>query len=134
MRSMNARITITPEPYTATVLLPLIPSELLAIQDGEHIASELIDLGITDDQHVVAQLRDVPSGCAVRKLTGEALYLRADDNFARRKGAITGEQIVMICDGYRVSLWAGETHVVVLLSELIGEQGIEALRFWTEDK
>ena len=40
----------------------------------------------------------------------------------------------MICDGYRVSLWAGETHVVVLLSELIGEQGIEALHFWTEDK
>lgn len=118
--TVRARVTMTIT-STDTVELPFISKELLDMTPSE-LAYELWDMHIQEDCEVGVLVSDVPAGVTVRKPHGEQEYMRADDDWFRRTTGFEEERVLLVADGYRMSLMEGHKIVVAMLSDLYGCQ------------
>lgn len=120
MTTIRARITTRPEPKTETKDIPVITKELLELGPYE-AADRLWEMGIQENCEVGVVLEDVPAGTEVRKPSGEQPYMRADDDWVRRATGFDDPRILMVADGYRMSLWKPDKVVVAQLEELFDQ-------------
>ena len=121
--TIRARVTTTiTSTDTFEVELPVITKKLLEMPPAELVYELWEQHCIKEDCEVGILVSDVPAGVAVRKPHGEQEYLRADDDWFRRTTELEEERVLMVADGYRMSLMEGHKTVVAMLSDLYGCQ------------
>lgn len=121
MKTIRARITSRPDPKTETKDIPVITKEMLELAPSE-LANELWERGIQESCEVGVVLEDVPVGVEVRKPTGQQPYMRADGDWVRRTLELGDPRVLMVADGYRLTLMKPDLMVVAQLEDLVGCQ------------
>lgn len=118
MSTVRARVTVS---STSILELPVVSKRLLEMAPSE-FAYELWGMNVKEDGEVGVMVSDVPVGVPVRKPFGKQEYLRAYDEPLRRVMGLKEERVLMIADGYSISLMEGHQIVVAKLSDLYGCQ------------
>jgi hypothetical protein len=118
---VKAKVTTVVETQEI-VELPVISKKLLELSPAELVIELWNDFSIKEDCEVGVLVSDVPAGVTIRKPHGEQEYMRADDDWFRRTTKLEEERVLVIADGYRMSLMEGHTIVIAKLSDLYGCQ------------